>query len=396
MSVDKTTNSLIVLAQEHDFFTLRDLIQRLDIPRRQVFVEAEILEVSVDKSLNLGVAWHGGSTINTGGQQSLLFGGSEPSSDVNSILFSPAALSGLAAGLRGPPIPGADTILGLPPGTSIPSFGVFLQLLQNNGDVNVVSMPHILTTDNEKATIQVGQNLPFPGALGGFPGFGGGAAPGATFGFGTSVQRQDVALKLEITPHVNDSDYVRLELNNELSDVANPNYNGLGPATSKRTVKSVVTVGDQQSIVLGGLIKDSVSSTVQKVPLLGDIPIIGYLFKSTKKTVAKQNLLLVLTPYIIKDPSDLRRVFERKLRERREFLERYSAFRDDRDYEAEIDYHRKRGLLEEINRAAREAEEEAADVRAAQTRLAHTVDGPVDPISAVPSQKTRIKRHAGG
>ena len=105
MSVDKTTNSLIVLAQEHDFFTLRDLIQRLDIPRRQVFVEADILRGLGRQVAQPGVAWHGGSTINTGGQQSLLFGGSEPSSDVTRILFSPAALSGLAAGLRGPPIP---------------------------------------------------------------------------------------------------------------------------------------------------------------------------------------------------------------------------------------------------------------------------------------------------
>ena len=125
------------------------------------------------------------SPFGTGSDQSLLFGGSEPSSDVNSILFSPAALSGLAAGLRGPAIPGADKILGLPPGTSVPSFGVFVQALQNNGDVNVVSMPHILTTDNEKATIQVGQNLPFPGSLGGFPTAG---VPGATGG-GASAGR---------------------------------------------------------------------------------------------------------------------------------------------------------------------------------------------------------------
>src|SRR5256714_5008867 len=339
----------------------------------QVFVEATILEISIDKTRKLGVAWHGGSTLQTGSDQSLLFGGSEPSSDVNSILFSPAALSGLAAGLRGPAIPGADKILGLPPGTSVPSFGVFIQALQNNGDVNVVSMPHILTTDNEKATIQVGQNLPFPGSLGGFPTGGAtgatGALPGASFGFGTSVQRQDVALKLEITPHVNDSDFVRLEIDNELSDVSNPNFNGLGPATSKRTVKSVVTIRDQQSIVLGGLIKDSVSQTVNKVPLLGDIPILGYLFKSTSKTITKQNLLIILTPYIIKDPADLRRIFERKLRERREFMERYSAFRDEKDYEAEVDYRRKRGLLEEVNRTAIEAEEEATEMRNAEQLL---------------------------
>jgi general secretion pathway protein D len=379
---DKPTNSLVVLASGRDYITVRELIHKLDLPRKQVFVEATILEVSIDKTRNLGVAWHGGSTVGfPSGQQSLLFGGSEPSSSVNSILFSPAALSGLAAGLRGPPIPGADTILGLPPGTSIPSFGVFMQLLQNNGDVNVVSMPHILTTDNEKATIQVGQNLPFPGALGGFPGIGGaGTTPGAspTFGFGTSVQRQDVALKMEITPHVNASDLVRLEIDNELSDVANPNYNGLGPATTKRTVKSVVTIHDQQSIVLGGLIKDSVSKTVNKVPLLGDIPILGYLFKTTTDTVTKQNLLIILTPYIIKEPSDLRRVFERKIRERREFMERWSAFRDEKDYDAQVDYRRKRGLLEEVNLAAHEAELEAADMRAAEAEMGRDITGPVD------------------
>jgi general secretion pathway protein D len=389
ISSDKPTNSLVILASGRDYITVRDLIKQLDIPRMQVFVEATILEISIDKTRKLGVAWHGGSTIQTGSDQSLLFGGSEPSSDVNSILFSPAALSGLAAGLRGPAIPGADKILGLPPGTSVPSFGVFVQALQNNGDVNVVSMPHVLTTDNEKATIQVGQNLPFPGSLGGFPtggvpGATGGSLPGATFGFGTSVQRQDVALKLEITPHVNDSDFVRLEIDNELSDVSNPNFNGLGPATSKRTVKSVVTIRDQQSIVLGGLIKDSVSQTVNKVPLLGDIPILGYLFKSTSKTITKQNLLIILTPYIIKDPADLRRIFERKLRERREFMERYSAFRDEKDYEAEVDYRRKRGLLEEVNRTAIEAEEEATEMRNAEQLLGRDLSGEVTIDTAPP------------
>ncbi len=375
---DKPTNSLVVLASGRDYITVRELIKKLDKPRHQVFVEATILEISVDKTRNLGTAWHGGSTVGGGSNQSLLFGGSEPSSSVNSILFSPAALSGLAAGLRGPPIPGASTILGLPPGTSIPSFGVFVQALQTNSDVNVVSMPHILTTDNEKATISVGQNLPFPGSLGGFPSSATTGTTGATFGLGTSVQRQDVALKMEITPHVSGNDFVRLEIDNELSDVSNPNFNGLGPATSKRTIKSVVTVHDQQSIVLGGLIKDSVSDTVNKVPLLGDIPILGYLFKSTTKTISKQNLLIVLTPYIVTEPADLRRIFERKIRERREFMERYSAFHDDHDYEAQVDYRRKRGLLEEINRTAHEAEEEASDLRAAEATMGRDFNGAVE------------------
>ncbi len=385
IAADKPTNSLVIVASPRDFYTVRDLIKRLDMVRRQVFVEAAILEVSIDKSRKLGVSYHGGTTVGSGDQQSLILGGMVPDgispSSFNSVLLNPAVLSGLGAAVRGPTIPNSQTLFG----ASIPAFGVILQALQTNGDTNIISMPHLLTTDNEKATIEVGQNLPFPGSLGGFPGFGGvpgaGGAGGASFGFGTSVQRQNVSLKLEITPHVNDSDFVRLELDTNISDVANPNFNGLGPSTSTRSVKSTVTVRDQQSIVLGGLIRDRLSETVNKVPLLGDIPILGYLFKKTDKTVLKQNLLIVLTPYIIKDPSDLRRIMERKLRERKDFLERYSVFKDERDYEAEVDFRRKRGLLEEINRTAREVEVQASELRNAEARLkAREIEGEVVPV----------------
>ena len=384
IAADKPTNSLVIVASPRDFYTVRDLIKRLDMVRRQVFVEAAILEVSIDKARKLGVSYHGGTTFGSGDNQSLFLGGMVPDgispNSFNSVLLNPAVLSGLGAAVRGPTIPNSQALFG----ASIPAFGVILQALQTNGDTNIISMPHLLTTDNEKATIEVGQNLPFPGSLGGFPGFGG--APGAagaasSFGFGTSVQRQNVSLKLEITPHVNDSDFVRLELDTNISDVANPNFNGLGPSTSTRSVKSTVTVRDQQSIVLGGLIRDRLSETVNKVPLLGDIPILGYLFKKTDKTVLKQNLLIVLTPYIIKDPTDLRRIMERKLRERREFLERYSVFRDERDYEAQVDFRRKRGLLEEINRTAKEAEIQASELRNAEARLkAREIEGEVVPM----------------
>src|SRR5206468_783846 len=119
---DKATNSLIIVASGKDYLTVRDLIRKLDLPRHQVFIEATILEVSLDKSRKLGAAIHGGSTVFSGDNQSLIFGGLEPNSSVNSLTFSPAALSGLAAGLRGPNIPGAAALLGLPTGTSIPSF----------------------------------------------------------------------------------------------------------------------------------------------------------------------------------------------------------------------------------------------------------------------------------
>ena len=154
-----------------DYITVRDLIKKLDMPRRQVFVEATILEISIDKTRKLGVALarrHRRCRLGQRAVAALRRLGAVDRRQLDrcsrrrrSRAWRPACAARA--------IPGADTILGLPPGTSVPSFGVFMQALQNNGDVNVVSMPHILTTDNEKATIQVGQNLPFPGSLGGFP-----------------------------------------------------------------------------------------------------------------------------------------------------------------------------------------------------------------------------------
>jgi general secretion pathway protein D len=134
---------------------------------------------------------------------------------------------------------------------------------------------------------------------------------------------------------------------------------------------------------------------VDKVPLLGDIPILGYLFKYTRKTSTKQNLLIILTPYVIKDPADLRRIFERKVLERREFLERYSSFSDDSNFEANVDYRHKRGLLEEINRTAIDAEREASDIRAAEAAArARILEGPID-VPSPPSSRSGRESNDG-
>jgi len=262
------------------------------------------------------------------------------------------------------------------------------QALQTHNDVNVLSAPHILTTDNEKAEITVGQNIPFQGALLGGYGFGGGtgaagAAGSAAGSLGSlfpsvSVQRQDVALKLSLTPHVNEGDFVRIELDQEVSDIASQNFNGLGPSTSKRTAKTVVVCKDTQTVVIGGLMSERQINAETKVPLLGDLPILGYLFKTTKKTTQKTNLLIFLTPYIIKDQNDLKAIFERKLRERREFLERYTSFRD-RDWASAAVYRTRRGLLAELERTGRQAEEEAKLLEQAEKQLERTAEdeGPV-------------------
>src|SRR5262249_46470801 len=159
-------------------------------------------------------------------------------------------------------------------------------------------------------------------------------AAGGLGGFlpSVSVQRQDVALDLKITPHVNESGMVRLEGDQENSDIAAENFNNLGPVTAKPPVKTAVGVQNQKPGVLGGLLQDRIIDSVTKVPLLGDIPIIGYFFKQTHKKIQKTNLLVFLTPYVINDQSDLKRIFERKLHERREFLDRFTAFHEQRDF----------------------------------------------------------------
>ena len=291
-------------------------------------------------------------------------------------------MPGLVGGVVGPAITGS-TIFGQGTGSGSvlpPQFGILLQAMQTNNDVNVMQVPNILTTDNEKSTITVGQNLPFPSAItGGLPQAG---ASGALAGFAAmqSVQRQDVQLKIEVTPHVSASETVRLELKTEISDIADKNFNGLGPATNKRTLETTAVVRDQQPVVLGGIMRDRVAESVTKIPILGDIPILGYLFKTRSKEVQKQMLLIVLTPYVINDPSELQRVFERKTRERREFIEAYSAFSDERDVVGIIDYTKKRGALEEINRTAVDSERELVELRTAEQSLHREVvdSGPVE------------------
>jgi len=378
---DKATNSLVIYATGKDYLVLRDVIRRLDVPRRQVFIEATVMEISLSKSRDLGLSYHGGIPLFD--NKGLLVGGLK-SGSLNSLSpLSLLTLPGLVGGVMGPQFSstGIFSQTGTASGSIIPpQFGLILQALQTNNDVNILQVPNILTTDNEKSLIEIGQNLPFPSAItGGLPQLG--AAGGlSNFAALQSVQRQNVTLKLEVTPHVNSGDFVRLEIKSTIDDVADKNFNGLGPATNKRTLETVAVVRDQQPVVLGGIMRDSVREAITKIPLLGDIPILGYLFKTRSKETQKQMLLIVLTPYVINDPADLARVFERKTRERREFIDAYASFSDDRDLNSPVDYTRRRGALEEINQTAVQAERELLELRAAEQSLNREVtdSGPVE------------------
>jgi general secretion pathway protein D len=366
---DKPTNALVVVASVKDFLALKDVIQKLDTPRRQVFIEATIMEVQTDSSLDLGTSFHGG-TIKDG---TLLLGGLQTPTLRSIDPTTLATATGLVGGALGKILNTEEFF-----GVSIPSFGVLVQALAASSNVNVLSSPHILTTDNEEAEISVGQNIPYQSGLTGLPG------GGQNLGFPVqSVQRQDVALTLKITPHINASDMVRLEIDQEISDVASPDFGGrgLGPSWSKRTVKTTVVVRDQQSIVIGGLMSDRVNYSENKIPLLGDVPLLGYLFKFTRKQKVKSNLLILLTPYVIKSQMDIEQIVQRKTRESREFARTFSNF-ESMEYRPEIDYRRKRGLLEEINRSVLVVERDVELLREAAEIETNVPEGLIEYVPA--------------
>ena len=368
VSADKATNSIVVTSSPRDYASLRAVVDRLDQPRRQVFIEAVIMDLQLKRSDSFGVSFHGGDTFSTSQGDGLIFGGNKPLNTISLLPTDPEALQGFALGVRGPGLSGSQNFLGT--GVTIPAFGTFIQALAQTGDTDLLSTPHILATDNIKAEISVGDNVPLQqnvgGGLGALAGLAGGAAGGAGAlgglgalggGLGFSAPRQDVGTKITITPHLNDSNEVRLELAEEISEQGAPT-GALGVIPiSKRTANTQLVVHDQQTVVIGGLIRNVRSRQEDKVPILGDIPVLGALFRKTKNSFEKRNLVLILTPYIIREQSDLRTVFERKMQERQEYLDRYFVFSDSNEYEPPKDYTRTNGLIEDIRQSYLNVEE---------------------------------------
>jgi general secretion pathway protein D len=362
VSADEKTNSIVITSSLRDYASLRAVIDKLDKPRRQVFIEAVVMDLAINRTNTLGVNFHGAGTVDTPGSASpsLLYGGlgaAKTLQPLQALAADPSFLQGLAAGIRGPDVPGSQNLAGI----SIPAFGVFLSALQTDGDSDVLSTPHILATDNEEAVINVGENVALQQNLGAIPGASaaGAAVPpiGAFGAFGASPPRGDVGTKIKIKPHLNESDDVRLDIEEEISEAREPQGQlGVVPIT-KRTATTKLVVRDQQTVVIGGLMRNRVAKSQTKVPLLGDIPVLGVLFRTTTNVMQKSNLVLVLTPYIIREQKDLRTVFERKMQERQEFIDRYFLFSDQNEYNPPRDYSRTVGLLEDIRRSFRQLDE---------------------------------------
>lgn len=394
VTAHKPSNALVITSSLHDFAALKRVIDRLDAPRRQVFIEAVVMELEVNRSKTLGIDFHTGIPDPVG-EGSLGVIGSQRIGGLAGTagLLSPDGISGLAVGVQGPILDELTEVIGI----SVPSFGATLTALSTASDANILSTPHIIAMDNEEAEINIGQNVPLQtnasgfGALGNLGALAGAAGQNANqltqaaglfgggFGGGFNAPRQDVGTKLTITPHINESNQIRLEINEEISEAGSSPQGTLGAISlNRRTAKTQAVVRDQETLVIGGLMRERVATSEDKVPILGDIPLLGALFRRTTETKQKTNLLLFLTPYIVRDSTDLRRIYERKIRERQEFLDRYLVF-GNTDYEPPMDYSRTRGLVAEILRELDtvQAEELLAAEAASSPPLGHDPRPPV-------------------
>lgn len=285
---DTSTNSLIINALKSDYERLREVIEELDQQRPQVLVEATILEVSLTKDEGLGVELQG--TI--GGDNGGILGQTNWGGLTN-LLTNPAALSDLT-------VAAASTgTLTLPGGLVIPSQAVLISALSKNTNVNVLSAPTVLATDNEEAEIIVGQNVPFVTSTSRND-----VNLNNSF---NQIERQDVGITLRITPQISAGDFVILKIFVEISSVVNGTLNDPnGPTTTIRTTETTVEVKNSQMVVTGGLIADTVSDSQRGVPFLQDIPVLGNLFKRNDEHQDRTNLLVFITPKVIKDNYDAR------------------------------------------------------------------------------------------
>ncbi len=280
IQADTATNSLIITAPEPQYRQLRAVIDMLDQRRAQVMVESLIAEVNADKAAQMGIQWQAGAGSN--GVIGTNFG---TSGNIAALTQGGAAATttGIGAGLNIGTVSKAN-------GTTL--LGSLANFLQTDGNSNVLSTPNLLTLDNEEAKIVVGQNVPF-------------ITGNTTLTNGNPFQtyeRKDVGLTLRVKPQISESGTVKLTIYQEVSSVdASTAKNTAGPTTNKRSIESNVLVDDGSIVVLGGLLSDEYASSGAQVPLFGDIPVLGWLFKSESRVRAKKNLMVFLRPVVMRD-----------------------------------------------------------------------------------------------
>ena len=319
ITADKASNALIVVASPADYQNLSQVIKQLDKRRRQVYVEAMIIEASINKTQDLGAQWR--ATAKKNGQPVVIGGfGTIDQTAVQNVL----------QGLAGASVGGLGQFLSVPLTTtgsdgsvstsilSVPGYAALFNMNDFKDTVKVLSTPQILTSDNKDAEILVGENVPFISQSQTSVANATSTSGTLNSGILNSIVRQDVGIILKINPQITEGDHVKLDIYTEISSVQSQSDAltvSLGPTITKRSTKTSVVVKDNQIVAIGGLIQDNDEETVTKMPVLGDIPLLGWLFKTRAITKDKTNLIVFLNPHIIKEDERLAEITKDKQKE---------------------------------------------------------------------------------
>ncbi len=300
VTADKPTNSLVVAASPNDYQSLLGVIQKLDKRRRQVYVQATIAEISLSKLESLGV------------QTSLMAGGINASA-AGAAVIDPFNMLGSSS----PQMAAIIKALSSSTNQRNSNLAVIVSALTSNGALNILSTPNILTSDNKEAEIFVGENVPFVGSI---------QTVGGSGTTQQSVERKDTGILLKITPQITEGDYIKMDVYQEISAIkptatSTSTVNPSDLITTKRSAKTSVVVKSNETIVIGGLIGSKEQESINKVPFLGDIPLLGWLFKTKSTSVDKTNLIILLTPQVVKDAASMNDITEKRRERFNEFLE---------------------------------------------------------------------------
>ncbi|MDF1483910.1 type II secretion system secretin GspD [Ramlibacter sp. H39-3-26] len=291
IQADPSTNSLIITAPEPQYRQLRTVIEQLDGRRAQVLVESLIVEVNASKEADFGIQWQ--TALGNYGSGSIgVIGNNSGATGANIVNLATGIASGSLATL-----PATGFNFALAPRINGKYYlGALANFLESTGDGNVLSRPNLLTLDNEEARIMIGQNVPF--VTGSYANTG----SSSTVSPFTTVERKDVGLTLRVKPQIAENGTVKMTVYQEVSNIVASTLNNTnGPSTSKRSIESNVLVEDGGVIVLGGLLQDDYALSQDKVPVVGDLPVVGGLFRNEKRTRAKTNLMVFLRPVVVRD-----------------------------------------------------------------------------------------------
>ncbi|HUN54485.1 MAG TPA: type II secretion system secretin GspD [Smithella sp.] len=307
---DKATNTLVIMAEREDYKILENIIKQLDVPRAMVYIEALIMEVNVNTDFQLGVEWRGLKELNDSSAAFIGSGGAGTTTNpgaysiIDSIV-TPATSStstttttfpsGFSLGVLGTGI----TIAGV----TFPTIGAVIQAYKTDQDVSILSTPQIMTLDNEDAEINVGENVPYITQQQ--------SSTTSTAVNYNTYEYKDVGVILDITPHINQGNFIRLKISLQSTKLTSA-ATSTTPTTLKRTAKTTTVVKDNETIVIGGLVGDSTEDDVYKIPLLGDIPYLGWLFRTHSNIREKTNMYVFLTPHIVRTKQDADKIYDEK------------------------------------------------------------------------------------